>query len=67
MPRIGNPRGPGGNISGIIAPPRVHNVIFTKPITIKVAHTLLADADIFESFCENERDRVHLENAKPQR
>jgi len=28
----------------------------------------MADADIFESFCENERDRVHLENAKkPQR
>jgi hypothetical protein len=24
----------------------------------------MADADIFESFCENERDRVHLENAK---
>ena len=41
--------------------------MFTKPITIKVAHTLLADADIFESFCENERDRVHLENAKPKR
>jgi hypothetical protein len=41
--------------------------MFTKPVTIKVAHTLLADADIFESFCENERDRVHLENAKPQR
>jgi hypothetical protein len=41
--------------------------MFTKPITLKVAHTLLADADIFESFCENERDRVHLENAKPQR
>jgi hypothetical protein len=42
--------------------------MYTKPITIKVAHTLMADADIFESFCENERDRVHLENAKkPQR
>ena len=41
--------------------------MYTKPITIKVAHTLLADADIFESFCENERDRVHLENAKPKR
>jgi hypothetical protein len=38
--------------------------MYTKPITIKVAHTLMADADIFESFCENERDRVHLENAK---
>ena len=41
--------------------------VFTKPITIKVAHTLMADADIFESFCENERDRVHLENAKQPR
>ena len=42
--------------------------MYTKPITIKVSHTLMADADIFESFCENERDRVHLENAKkPQR
>jgi len=40
--------------------------MYTKPITIKVGHTLLADADIFESFCENERDRVHLENAKPK-
>jgi len=38
--------------------------MYTKPITIKVAHTLMADADIFESFCENEKDRVHLENAK---
>ena len=41
--------------------------MYTRPITIKVAHTLLADADIFESFCENERDRVHLENAKQPR
>jgi hypothetical protein len=41
--------------------------MYTKPITIKVAHTLMADVDIFESFCENERDRVHLENAKQAR
>jgi hypothetical protein len=33
---------------------------YTKPFTIKVPHDLLADADIFESFCENEKDRVHL-------
>jgi hypothetical protein len=39
--------------------------MYTKPFTIKVAHNLMADADIFESFCENEKDRVHLENAKP--
>src|SRR4029453_8832140 len=30
MPRIGVPRGPGGHISGIIAPPRVHNVILQR-------------------------------------
>jgi hypothetical protein len=35
--------------------------MYTKPFTIKVAHDLLADADIFESFCnENEKDRAHL-------
>jgi hypothetical protein len=41
--------------------------MYTKPFTIKVPHTLMADADIFESFCENEKDRVHLENANPRR
>jgi hypothetical protein len=34
--------------------------MYTKPFTIKVPHNLLADADIFESFCENEKDSVHL-------
>jgi len=35
--------------------------MYTKPFTIKVPHDLLADSDIFESFCnENEKDRVHL-------
>ena len=34
---------------------------YTKPFTIKVPHRLLADADIFEMYCnENEKDRVHL-------
>jgi hypothetical protein len=37
--------------------------MYTKPFTIKVPHDLLADADIFESFCENEKDSAHL---KPQ-
>jgi len=41
--------------------------MYTKPFTIKVPHTLLADADIFEMFCENEKDRVHLQNANPRR
>lgn len=34
--------------------------MYTKPFTINVPHNLLADADIFESFCENEKDSVHL-------
>ena len=35
--------------------------MYTKPFTIKVPFDLLADQDIFESFChENEKDRAHL-------
>jgi hypothetical protein len=34
--------------------------MYTKLLTIKVPYDLLADSDIFESFCENEKDRVHL-------
>ena len=34
--------------------------VYTKPFTIKVLYDLLADSDIFESFCENEKDRAHL-------
>jgi hypothetical protein len=33
---------------------------YTKPFTIKVPHDLLPDTDIFESFCENEKDGDHL-------
>jgi hypothetical protein len=35
--------------------------MYTKPFTIKVPYDLLADADIFEMFCENEKDRAHLQ------
>ena len=36
--------------------------MYRKPFTIKVPHNLLADSDIFESFCgENEKDRAHLQ------
>jgi hypothetical protein len=35
-------------------------VMYTKPFTIKVPHDLLPDADIYEMFCENEKDRVHM-------
>jgi hypothetical protein len=35
--------------------------VFTKPFTVKIPHDLLADADIFESYCnQNEKDRAHL-------
>ena len=40
--------------------------MYTKPFTIVVPHDLLADADIFEMFCENEKDRVHIQNATPR-
>jgi hypothetical protein len=33
---------------------------YTKPFTIRIPHNLLADADIFEDFCDNEKDGVHL-------
>ena len=34
--------------------------MYTRPFTIKVPHNLLADSDVFESFCENEKDSAHL-------
>jgi hypothetical protein len=34
--------------------------MYTKPFTIKIPHELVADFDIFEMFCENEKDRAHL-------
>ena len=40
-------------------------VVYTKPFTIKVTHLLQADTDILEYFCnENEKDQIHLINAK---
>ena len=34
--------------------------MYTKPFTVKIPHELLPDSDIFENFCENEKDLVHL-------
>jgi hypothetical protein len=35
--------------------------MYTRPFSIKVPHDLLADADIFEMYCnENEKDGAHL-------
>ena len=33
---------------------------YTKPFTVQIPHTLLADADIFEMFDENEKDCAHM-------
>jgi hypothetical protein len=35
--------------------------MYTKPFTVKIPHDLVADNDIFEMFCENEKDRAHLQ------
>jgi hypothetical protein len=34
--------------------------MYTKPFTVKVPHELLPDSDVFENFCENEKDQAHL-------
>ena len=34
--------------------------MYTRPFTIKVPHDLLADSDIFEDVCDNEKDSAHL-------
>jgi hypothetical protein len=34
--------------------------VYTKPFTVRIPHDLMADSDIFESFCENEKDRAHM-------
>jgi hypothetical protein len=34
--------------------------MYTRPFTVRIAHDLLADADIFEMFPENEKDCAHM-------
>jgi hypothetical protein len=34
--------------------------MYTQPFTIKFTYLLLADSDVFENICENEKDRVHV-------
>jgi hypothetical protein len=39
--------------------------MYTKPFTIKFTQELLADSDLFESFCaENEKDTAHIRQQK---
>jgi hypothetical protein len=35
-------------------------VMYARPFTIRISHDLLADADIFEMFSENEKDCAHI-------
>jgi len=32
---------------------------YTKPFTLKIPHELLADSDVFENYCDNEKDLQH--------
>jgi hypothetical protein len=34
--------------------------MYTKPFTVRIPHELLPDSDVFENYCENEKDLVHL-------
>lgn len=34
--------------------------MYTKPFRVKVPHELMPDTDIFENYCENEKDSAHL-------
>jgi len=36
--------------------------MYTKPFTIRFIYDLLADSDVFENICENEKDRAHTGN-----
>ena len=33
---------------------------YTRPFTVRIPHDLVPDNDIFEMFCENEKDAAHL-------
>ena len=34
--------------------------MYTRPFSVKIPHELLPDTDIFENYCENEKDSQHL-------
>ena len=34
--------------------------MYTKPFSVKIPHELLPDSDVFENYCENEKDSAHL-------
>jgi hypothetical protein len=34
--------------------------MYTRSFTVKIPHELLPDSDVFENYCENEKDLAHL-------
>lgn len=34
--------------------------MYTQPFSVKIPHELVPDSDIFENYCENEKDSSHL-------
>jgi hypothetical protein len=34
--------------------------MYAKPFTVKIPHELVPDSDVYENYCENEKDLVHL-------
>jgi hypothetical protein len=34
---------------------------YSQKFTVRIPHELVGDNDIFEMFCENEKDAQHLE------
>jgi len=36
--------------------------MYTRPFTVRIPHELVPDSDVFENYCENEKDSTHLPN-----
>ena len=34
--------------------------MYTKPFSVKIPHEFVPDSDVFENYCENEKDAAHL-------
>ncbi len=34
--------------------------MYTRPFTVKIPHELVPDSEVFENYCENEKDATHL-------
>lgn len=42
-------------------------IVYAEPFTVRIAHDLLPDSDIFEMFCDNEKDAEHMMPPAPPR